>query len=252
MLKFLVQTVNKRVVNDITFVLLDSIDFLNWKQQNTATYDFAELSDLDMLDKKYLDYVPVGTIEFVHNFLFNQYGFSSIPKPLNIPNILLDKRLTCRDVFNVNKNDLELTFNLLKNKVFLKSNDIVKSLENGCYDNFNPFLFKYNEYMVSELIDISSEYRCFVYKNELVGLKNYSGDFTMFPNVNKILEIINIYSPEAPVAYTLDVGCNENDTFIIELHNFYSCGLYGFSDFNRYPYMLFRWFKEYLKRINKI
>ena len=249
MLKFLIQTINGVISSDITFVLLESIDYLNWREEKSASYKLLELSELDNLDEKYFEYVPVGTIEFVHQFMRLLYGQNSIPKPLNIPNILLDESLTCRTVFNIKYNELKTAFDILGNNVFVKNGDFIKSLENGFYKEYNPFMFKGLNYMVSEVIDIESEYRCFVYKNELVGLQNYSGDFTIFPNVEKIKEIIEKFKVEAPVAYTLDVGCLKNKTFIIELHNFYSCGLYGFSDYNRYPYMLYRWFKEYKNKI---
>ena len=51
--------------------------------------------------------------------------------------------------------------------------------------------------------------------------------------------MIETYKPEAPVAYTLDIGVEKyRGTFIIECHRFFSCGLYGFSDHRRYPKML--------------
>ena len=57
---------------------------------------------------------------------------------------------------------------------------------------------------------------------------------------------------QAPVAYTLDIGVKwkegGNETFVIECHDFYSCGLYGFSDLNKLPFMFNRW---HLEHINK-
>lgn len=250
MFKFLIQKIDNRIANDITFVLVDSIQYLNWKEENSATCSFSELHELESTCKKYFDYVPVGTIEFVHEFMRLLFGEKSIPKPLNIPDILLDYKFTSRNVFNVKKSDLETVFSMLQNNVFIKSNDVIKSPENGYYKAFNSSDFKDENYMVSEVVDIDSEYRCFVYKNELVGLQNYSGDFTIFPNVELINDAIEKFKDEAPVAYTLDIGCSGGKTFIIELHNFYSCGLYGFSDYNRYPLMLNRWFKEYQRKLN--
>lgn len=185
MFKFLIQSINGAWTSDITYVLLDSIGYLNWKEENSAIYMFSELSNLENIYKLCFDYVPVGTIEFVHEFMRLLYGEQAIPKPLNIPDILTDRELTNRVVFNVEIKDLETAFNMLGNHVFLKSNDFIKLLENGIYHEYNPFLFKGLNYMVSEVIDIESEYRCFVYKNELVGLQNYSGDFTIFPNIEK-------------------------------------------------------------------
>jgi hypothetical protein len=52
-----------------------------------------------------------------------------------------------------------------------------------------------------------------------------------------------------PIAYTLDVGIKTEtkETVIIEMHDFFSCGLYGFNDPFRYPYMLSQWFHEFIR-----
>lgn len=50
----------------------------------------------------------------------------------------------------------------------------------------------------------------------------------------------------APVAYTLDVGISNSKTLIIEVHDFFSCGFYGFSEHKIIPFMFSRWFNEYV------
>lgn len=250
MLKFLVQTVDGNIRSDITLSLVDSVDFLNWKSKGTAKYKLVDAQEIELGIGLEHDYVPVGTIEFVHGFIERLYGEDKVPKPLNIPDSLLDREFTNRDVFNVSSSQLKDVFEMFGGKAFVKNNDKLKSCENGAYYCFNQELFKGKSYMVSELVDIESEYRCFIYNNDLIGINNYSGDFTVFPDISKIRSIISEFKDHAPVSYTLDVGCYGGETFIIELHNFYSCGLYGFSDYSRYPYMLYRWFKEYQKKIN--
>lgn len=90
-----------------------------------------------------------------------------------------------------------------------------------------------------------------MYNNKLVGLQNYSGEFDIFPNVNKIKEMISVYNSQ-PVAYTLDVAITEgNDTVIIEVHDFFSCGLYGFSDHKILPYMFSNWFYSFIRNNGK-
>ena len=53
---------------------------------------------------------------------------------------------------------------------------------------------------------------------------------------------------DAPIAYTLDVGINDKGTFVIEVHDFFSCGLYGFADVGILPSMLNRWFQEFISK----
>lgn len=56
----------------------------------------------------------------------------------------------------------------------------------------------------------------------------------------------------SPIAYTLDVGIHFVDnnlvTSLIEVHDFFSCGLYGFDDKDKLPFMFYRWFKEYTEK----
>lgn len=115
-------------------------------------------------------------------------------------------------------------------------------------------------YQISDMTDIDAEYRCFVYKDELVGIHYYSGNFTVFPDYEQILKMKRAFSylmGQAPVAYTLDIGVKwkegENETFVIECHDFYSCGLYGFSDLNKLPFMFNRWHLEHINKVkNKL
>jgi hypothetical protein len=48
----------------------------------------------------------------------------------------------------------------------------------------------------------------------------------------------------SPIAYTLDVGVNSNNTFIIEIRDFFS---YGFSNNKILSYMFSDWFNECIK-----
>jgi hypothetical protein len=52
----------------------------------------------------------------------------------------------------------------------------------------------------------------------------------------------------APVAYTLDVGVNNDGTFVIECHDFFSCGLYGFAKLDILPPMFSQWYHEFLRK----
>jgi len=52
---------------------------------------------------------------------------------------------------------------------------------------------------------------------------------------------------KAPVAHTLDVAISGGETVIIEVHDFFSCGLYGFADHKILPFMFARWFQEFVK-----
>jgi hypothetical protein len=141
--------------------------------------------------------------------------------------------------------------NIIEGKYFVKNNDKIKGFAE-VIELKEPGMLPISagNYQVSQFISIDSEWRAFVYEGKLVGLQNYTGEFTKFPSIWLIDDMIIAYkkSGEAPVAYTLDVGVNDYHTFVIEVHDFFSCGLYGFADHAKLPIMLNKWFKEYLKK----
>ena len=53
----------------------------------------------------------------------------------------------------------------------------------------------------------------------------------------------------SPIAYTIDIGVDYNcNNYLIEVHNFYSVGLYGFFDYKMIPVMFNRWFYENIRK----
>lgn len=219
MIRFLIQTIDNKVKHDFSFTLIESINYNNWIFEDSFEYRLTN-------NKFYSNYVPIGSNEFVQDYIY-KYFKKSI-KPKNISEELLDFYFTGRKVLNGTEKDIV-------SEKFVKSNDKIKSFTNICKSA--PI----GNYQISDVVEFESEYRCFVYRKELVGVQCYLGDFTIFPNVNKIKEMIRAYK-NSPIAYTLDVGIANNDTLIIECHDFFSCGLYGFSNHKILPYMFSNWF----------
>ena len=89
--------------------------------------------------------------------------------------------------------------------------------------------------------------------NRIIDIKNYSGDPWVIPNKDIILQCITEFETKAnsiPPSYTLDIAVRENGVVdIIEIHDFFSCGTYGFSEYEKYPLMLWRWFKWFTKNL---
>ena len=245
-MKFLIQKCNGKITHDFSFTLLESIRFKNWLTNSNDIkvkyLDYFETTDPDNIyplqwKPMHRHYVPVGSVEFVSEFLSHFYGLT--PKPINVPEELFG--FVNRGIFNGPHYDMDD----ILDKRFVKSNDHIKGFKEVIDNTYD---LPEGNYQFSELIDIDSEWHCFVYKGKLVGLQNYSGDFTMFPNISHIEMMIKDYK-SAPIAYTLDVGVfNYCDTFVIECHDFFSCGLYGFSDHAIYPNMLTNWFWQYIQK----
>jgi hypothetical protein len=251
MMKFLIQKCSKEVRHDFAFTLLEAIRFNDWLLDREKIITKFINTEYDPIEKKFTkldfksqhkNYVPVGSVEFVTEFIKHFYPDYPI-EPINIPEELLPFKFTKRFVFNGTEKEIV-------GEKFVKSNDKIKAYSEIVTDNMDV---PEGNYQISEVIDIDSEWRAFVYDSKLVGLQNYSGSFTLFPDVQAIMDMIGTYESaheqtcSAPIAYTLDVGVNILDgTFIIEVHDFFSCGLYGFADLNLLPRMLYRWFQEYL------
>lgn len=267
-MKFLIQKINKRVQHDFAHQLLDAIDFHNWYYKNTLVFYVKNKSSITYkyfnttteqppitfdFKPNHKDFIPIGSVEFVHQFMKHFYGV--VPPPINVPTQLFP--FANRDIFNGD----ETTIEKLKDsdlKYFVKSNDVIK----GYIGSFTPYdevfkpqsfsqvcEFEKGNYQFSEYVDIVSEWRAFVWKGKLVGLQWYSGEFTVFPDVNTINEMIDTYT-DSPIAYTLDVGINNTGTFVVEVHPMISVGLYGFSNNKILPHMFDRAFRELIQNKN--
>lgn len=256
--QFLIQTISGEIVHDFTFTLIEMIKYHNWYYiDDQINYVKCEIQDID---SRYKDFCPIGSVEFVHLFYKKLYNIDNI-KPINVPNELMDFYFTNRIIKNYNINDIT-DISLLKDfecnlpnfnsssTLFIKSNDEIKDPQNGFYKVKDLNNLTGNSFQISSTIDILSEYRCFIFKNKLIGLHFYTGDFTHFPNVDKINKMIKSYKETAPIAYTLDVGVSHGETIVIECHNFYSCGLYGFNDI-QLPLMHWLWHIKFLENNNK-
>jgi hypothetical protein len=226
-MNFLIQTIDGQIKHDFSFTLIQSIEYHKWFNPECEM-------DYVLSENKYLpDFIPIGSVEFVSNYLKEFYNF--IPKPINIPSELMNKEWTGRKVFNGCENDI-------KGEKFVKSNEKIKSFTEICSEAPKGL------YQISDVIEIQSEYRAFVYNKKLVGLKNYAGDFDVFPDVDKIKKMIDVYHSQPP-AFTLDVAVTDKgEMVVIEVHDFFSCGLYGFAEHKILPFMFSRWFYHFLQQ----
>jgi len=257
-MKFLIQKIKGKIVHDFSFTLLESIKFQNWlHRDNNIKVKFVEYHDtvepIDIYPMPFKSlhekYIPVGSVEFVSEFIHHFYGIHVMP--INVPEELFDPCFTQRHIFNGNHLSLENC----GGKYFVKSNDrikyfseIVECKDTGNHGTQYSTKIPIGNYQISDYIScIESEWRAFVYQDKFVGLQNYAGDFTRFPSVDTIKSMIKTYK-SAPVAYTLDVAVCDYATIIIEAHDFFSCGLYGFANHGILPNMFYKWFWQYIQK----
>jgi hypothetical protein len=259
MLKFLIQTINGRVVHDFTFTLERALEYMDWREIENC-YAYCQLENMEHMDygidsDDIRDYVPIGTVEFVLHFceLFINQRAKEIIKPINVPtelfpyagrmikNVMIDEPTVLSDIFRAEDNNID--------KIFVKSNDTIKDPLDGLYCS-DTQLQTGNYQLSSYKNNICSEYRIFIYKDEIRGIQFYSGDCTVFPNIESVKEWLKNYrwdygNGSAPEAFTLDVFIDkQGNNGVMEVHDFFSCGLYGFSDYSVLPYMFVRAFQK--------
>jgi hypothetical protein len=168
------------------------------------------------------------------------------PKPINIPTELKTETFLKRKVGFMSIPEESPA----PAKLFIKSASAYKKFTDVTSSNTK---IPADLYFISEEIEIDSEWRAFVWHKKLVGLQHYLGEFTLFPDVPLIQQMVDTYN-DCPPAYTLDVGINKQGTFVIEVHPLVSCGLYGFNDHKILPQMMiaaFYYFKEVANAGNK-
>lgn len=173
--------------------------------------------------------VPVGTLDFVEELIETEI------QPILIPEALRTERFLCRRIAicETQQEIAKISVDWNVQHVFVKSAAMIKCNYGDFYSPWEALKLQDDLYFISEIVDFISEWRCFVYQGKLVGARPYDGDEWVTPHREIVEEMIRTYT-DAPEAYTLDVGVIRTEsglfTAIIEIHDFVSCGLYGFED----------------------
>ena len=219
------------------------IDVLTLKEelkQQKIRHQYVEmnLSELKSFDfKKFMgrnlsQIIPVGSLEFVKEFLRINYSIPNM-NPIEVPKELRHQHLLNREYQIADYRDVEK----MQGKKFLK---YASELKVFSYWEDIQLLVKNNAikpglYVVSELIDIATEYRVFVHKDEIVGIQFYDGNplrLLSQEHLKRVQEMILRYSRNnnRPKSYTLDIAILSDDKIsVIEIHPWCSVGLYGCS-----------------------
>ena len=182
--------------------------------------------------------IPVGDLEYMQRFMAAALGKSNQEirfKPIELPIEL--RKFAARDYRFMTGRELKDSSYDLKN-VFVKDADTLKKWNSLLYrgHEISHLLEDDTNYVVSEYVDILSEYRAFVYKDEILALQYYTGDIFEFPDSDAVKYYVSEYKKDKdrPIAYTLDIAVADinydMETIPLEVHAFMSCGLYGFYD----------------------
>ena len=258
MVFWLQKELNNKIDIDTT-ILQEELD----KQKFNHLYDIGTMKDYecilntDMIEKENLEKViPVGSLDFVQMILSRIHNVNNM-NPIEVPDVLREDRFLKRKYSIVPKNKLPkegyyFTKYVSKLKVFSHTG-MIETLQ-YTDDGKEPFL-KEGLYQVSEVVDILSEYRCFVQNDKLVAINYYDGDCTVFPDVSDIKTMIGNYmrDQDRPKAYTMDIAVIRNSgTAILEVHPWVSVGLYGYMFGGSLPYYYKDGFEYYINSNKEI
>lgn len=199
----------------------------------------------------YRDSIPVGDILFVEAWLKENHGKAMVP--IEVPEVLRAREYLGRTYEFMDRDKLP---SYERGRYFVKNISKLKEFHSSAYDGRipAPSTLPAGMYLLSEWVDIRSEFRVFVYQDQVLAVQNYLGAPLVFPNPAKILKMVERYKEDKgrPEAYAMDIAvtCQKDQsagTVILEVHPFVSCGLYGFNH-PRIPDMLEAGVQYYIMR----
>ena len=207
---------------DFGYSFIEAVEWVNWwvaDNSNTAELLMMRTNGATFgPGEENASCVPVGSVEYCLRW-YSRMGCGRI-KPLNIPERLW--KYVQREIF--------VGTQLPQNgkAYFAKSRDVIKDERNGLYTNAQfDMEMQFTEYVK----DIESEWRLFVHEGKIVDFRCYSGDEWKLPSRHFCEQVAMEYGKENP-SFSLDVMVRGTGTTdIVELHDFFACGLYGFNDY---------------------
>lgn len=227
-MKFIIQSTDKFTLDLFpeTSIFKDIVYSYDRNRTEYEELSIAKLRYRIKENDRYKDYYPIGNIPFINLWLNHFYNRHM--QPIEIPKVLRTDEYLKRSYKICHKDEVPKHGNyFIKNVSKLKAGSYLGSAENwqltlDDYDDATLF-------SVSNSIPILSEWRIYYIDNHIVNICNYDGDCTMFPNTELIKRMITdfVNTGSAPKDFSLDVGINNNGTFILEIHPFAALGLYS-------------------------
>lgn len=250
---FIIEIVNG-IIDDVeNFVLVKVLE----SKPSEYSYSMIDKVDLEEFIKhtKSIDFknsIPVGSIDFVKKYLEIVHSVRDI-EPLEIPKELRCDKYLKRTYLIVDKNEIPREGGcFLKYASKLKSFTYTGEISRLFKDVDSSSVLKDGKYVISERVELLSEYRCFILNDDIKGIQFYEGDCTVTLGQNDIAlikEMIMDYAKNErrPKAYTLDVAITKDrGVILLECHNHSSVGLYGYDN-EILPYHYKFGFEWYLK-----
>jgi ATP-grasp domain, R2K clade family 2 len=217
-------------LHDFVFEAASAAIGENWFRQEEA-YQIIPTTIDDVQTHTDAEGIYIGSVEFVGASL---NGW--LPKPMNIPKCL-EASAKRKLYYDVKPHELVDTAPF---PIFVKEAENIKAIDaivlynkthaaNFAMDNYR------NTFFVSEFIpDISGEFRVFCRGRKIIDIRQYSGDYKCLLTKEHIEEIERMVAIaqtgfDYDTCRTLDVAVAKDVVYPIEMHQYFSCGTYGFG-----------------------
>lgn len=224
-MKFLLQKIKDNIEDVEVFNVLNNIRYSMFRVE----YRVMNLEELETTTDNLSDWIPIGRIPFISLWLKKYWNIFEM-KPIEVPEILREYKYLGREYRIVNKEDL-----VLKGNYFLKDIEQLKEFTYcGDLSKLNKDDLKSDKYVLSEVVDIVSEYRVFVSDLKIKAVQYYDGNCLIFPDSKMIQEMVLRYGfvSQRPKSYTMDIAVLKNGkTVILEVHPVAAVGTYGYDAF---------------------
>lgn len=242
MSQFILESVYKDEKYDIDRAVIWNmlVDRQKFGIDHVEILSMQNLEYFNTLDNKA---IPIGSLEFVRSYLKKSDGIENL-NPIEIPEILRNSHFIKREYQIIYGKDIPKdgkyfikSAQTLKDFTYLGNIEDMHKAPEGYEIKIDPDKL----YVVSSVIEnILAEYRVFVHRGEILGIKQYDGgtitEITK-QSIDRLRQIIDVLSIDTkmPKSYTIDIMTYKNeqtgktDFEIIEVHPMVSVGLYGFS-----------------------
>lgn len=192
-----------------------------YKFKKCATHQIAEL----LMKNPNERIIPLGSIPFTNRFFQLAHNISQM-NPIEIPPILRTPYFLGREYRIVPFEKIpKIGHYFIKDASEFKKMHYLGEIENFDLINCNPN----HLYVVSEVLDVVSEYRVYFIQGEVYAIEYYNGNPLVFPDIKVISTANLLYSTQSdyPSSYTMDVMVTKDGTFLTEIHPvLFACGLY--------------------------
>jgi len=210
--------------------------YMGFKDKQMSIYFFEDIEEVPV--SRYN--VVVAYIEDTNKY-FQALGLPP-KRALNIPTCLA--KYAQRKIEYMTMKEFKEDTRL---PIFVKPNGRAKEFVAGVITEPSSRGFFFNDIaddcpvLVSEVIDLISEYRGYVCNGNLLGIKHYRGDFRKFVDCSVIDSAIADYE-DAPAGYSIDFGLTRDGrTVLIECNDGWSLGNYGLEPSRYANLLLARW-----------